>query len=61
MSLELVADGFGRFGLDGVGDGVEGSSPSSVVGQGSVSLVVDEMVGGLVLSWKVRGGTEGKG
>jgi hypothetical protein len=58
VSRDFVANGLGRFGLEDVGDGIEGSGPSCVMSQGSVSLVVREVISGLVLSRKVRGGTK---
>lgn len=50
MSFDLVADGFGRPGLDRISDGVNRTSPSGVMGQGRVSLLVREMIAGLVLT-----------
>ena len=58
VSMNLVADGFGRFGLDGVCERVDRSGTAAVVRQGRVTLVVEEVVARLVLTWVVRCGAD---
>lgn len=56
VSMNLVADGFGRLGLDGLCERVDRSGTAAVMRQGCVTLVVEEVVARLVLTWEVRRG-----
>lgn len=58
VSLNLVADGFGRFGFDCVDGRLEGVHPPGVMGQGSGVLVGGEVVAGLSIP-KNAGGDAG--
>lgn len=58
VSMNLVANGFGRLGLDGVCERVDRSGTAAVVRPGRITLVVEEVIARLVLTWEVRGGAD---
>lgn len=59
VSVNLVADGFGRLWLDRIGERLDGTRSPGVMGQRRISLLIAEMVTGLVLAGKVGGDSGG--